>query len=121
METLAKVLLVLVGVLHLWFLVMEMVLWSRPFGQKRFRLSPEKAAMTKDLAANQGLYNGFLAAGLLWAAFAPPHLAFPLRMFFTGCVLVAGLYGGLTTLRPILYLQALPGALALLASLLAGR
>jgi len=119
MEIVARSLLVLVGLLHLGFLYMEMVLWSTPAGQKRFRLTPEKAAATKELAANQGLYNGFLAAGLFWAAFAPEPLAGPLRLFFGGCVVAAGLYGGLTTLRSILYLQALPGALALLASLLA--
>ena len=120
MEIAAKSLLVLNGALHVFFLVLEMVLWTRPYGMKRFNLTPEKAEATKVLAANQGLYNGFLAAGLFWSAFASAPLATPLRLFFAGCVLVAGLYGGATASRSIFFVQAVPGALALVVSLLAG-
>lgn len=119
MEIAAKALLVLAGALHVFFLVLEMVLWSRPYGLKRFKMTPEKAEATRVLAANQGLYNGFLAAGLLWSAVAPEPLASPLRLFFSGCVVVAGLYGGATASRSIFFFQAVPGALALLASLAA--
>jgi putative membrane protein len=119
MEIAAKSLLVITGGLHVFFLVLEMVLWSKPAGLKRFKMTPEKAEATKVLAANQGLYNGFLAAGLFWSAFAPEPLASPLRLFFTGCVVVAGLYGGATASRGIFIFQALPGALALLAAIAA--
>jgi len=120
MEIAAKALLVITGALHVFFLVLEMVLWSRPYGMKRFKMTPEKAEATKVLAANQGLYNGFLAAGLFWSAMAAEPLATPLRLFFSGCVLVAGLYGGATASRSIFFFQAVPGALALVASLVAG-
>jgi putative membrane protein len=119
MEIAAKSLLAFTGVLHVFFLVLEMVLWSKPYGMKRFKMTPEKAEATKVLAANQGLYNGFLAAGLFWSAFAPEPLASPLRLFFGGCVVVAGLYGGATAARSIFFVQAVPGALALVASILA--
>jgi putative membrane protein len=116
LKTLAVVLVALVALLHVWFLVMEMFLWNRPFGHKRFRMSPEKAEMTASLAANQGLYNGFLAAGLVWGLLQrDPEQARAIQTFFLACVGVAGLYGGITTLRPILYIQALPAALALAA------
>jgi putative membrane protein len=119
MEILANVLVGFVALLHLYFLVLEMFLWTKPLGLKVFRNTPEKAETTKVLAANQGLYNGFLAAGLFWSAVAPEPLASPLRLFFAGCVLVAGLYGGATASRSIFFFQAVPGALALLASLMA--
>jgi len=119
MEIAAKSLLALTGVLHVFFLVLEMVLWSKPYGMKRFKMTPEKAEATKVLAANQGLYNGFLAAGLFWSAMAPEPLASPLRLFFAGCVVVAGVYGGATASRSIYFVQAVPGALALLASIAA--
>ena len=114
MKTAETVLLLVVAVLHLWFLVLEMFLWARPFGRRTFALSAEKAEATKVLAANQGLYNGFLAAGLVLAALGPPALqAFEVKVFFTACVAVAGLYGGLTASRAILVVQLLPGLLAL--------
>src|SRR4051812_26394650 len=119
MEIAAKSLLALTGALHVFFLVMEMVLWTKPYGMKRFKMTPEKAEATRVLASNQGLYNGFLAAGLFWSAFAAEPMASPLRLFFTGCVVVAGLYGGATASRSIFFFQALPGALALLASIAA--
>ena len=109
LDPLATIAVVLVAVLHLWFLVLEMFLWDRPLGRRSFNLSAEKAAATKSLAMNQGLYNGFLAAGLLWGVTAGAQV----QIFFLGCVIVAGAFGALTASRKILYVQALPGVLAL--------
>jgi putative membrane protein len=113
MGTASQVLAALVAVEHLYFLVLEMFLWTRPAGLRAFRQTREQAEASRVLAANQGLYNGFLAAGLVWSLLAPPELARPLRIFFLGCVIVAGLYGGATASRKILVLQALPAAVAL--------
>lgn len=115
--TLSLLLIAFVALQHVGFLVLEMFLWQKPVGRKIFRLSPEDAATTAVLAANQGLYNGFLAAGLawsLWSAVMNPPMFVPLATFFLGCVLVAGLYGGATAARSILLVQALPAAIALL-------
>ena len=114
MHTAAVAALVVVAVLHLLFLVLEMFLWTKPTGRRIFGLSRELADASAKLAANQGLYNGFLAAGLLWGAFGAfaGNDALLIRLFFTGCVVVAGLYGGITTKRSILWTQALPGAIA---------
>ena len=103
----------LVALLQAYFLVLEMFLWATPFGQKTFGRSKAQQEETKILAANQGLYNGFLAAGLVWAFFLEPAQAFAVRVFFLACVLVAGLYGAATAARKILFVQALPAALAL--------
>jgi len=111
MSTLATVLTVLVALLHVWFMVLEMALWTRPLGLKTFRMSPEKAETTRVLAANQGLYNGFLAAGLLWGALWLHD--WRVIAFFLACVIVAGIFGALTVSRRILWIQALPAALAL--------
>ena len=111
----ADLAVLIVALLHLWFLVLEMFLWDKPFGRRTFRMSPEKAAATKQLAMNQGLYNGFLAAGLLWGLLAGDDV----KIFFLACVIVAGVYGGLTAKASILYVQALPGLVALLAVLAA--
>ncbi len=103
----------LVALLHVYFLVLEMFLWTKPAGLKAFGLTPERAEASKVLAANQGLYNGFLAAGLLWSLLAGengPHLA----LFFLSCVIIAGLYGAATASRKILYFQALPAIVALI-------
>jgi putative membrane protein len=110
-----KGLVLLVALQHVWFLVLEMFLWTRPIGLRTFRQTPDEARATAVLAANQGLYNGFLAAGLVWAAFAGPGTAPGLQTFFLGCVLVAGIYGGLTASRAILVVQGIPAALALLS------
>lgn len=118
MTTLANVAIVLVALLHVAFLVLEMFLWSKPIGHRVFGLPPETMASSAPLAANQGLYNGFLAAGLLWSVFAGPP-GFSLKVFFLGCVIVAGLFGAVTAKRSILWLQAMPGAMALLLVLLA--
>ncbi|GAB4518900.1 MAG: DUF1304 domain-containing protein [Haliangiales bacterium] len=120
MKLTAKLLTILIGLEHLWILVLEMFLWTTPMGHKAFNLTPEFAEASATLAANQGLYNGFLAAGLLWSAFRTRD-AVPLRLFFLGCVLVAGVYGGLTAKTSILYIQALPATLGLIAVLLAAR
>ena len=108
----ATVLVVLVAVLHAYFLVLEMFLWDKPFGLKTFRNTPEFAAASKVLAANQGLYNGFLAAGLFWGlALGAGGTA--VKLFFLGCVLVAGLYGAATAARKILFVQAVPAIIGI--------
>jgi putative membrane protein len=111
----ANLLVALVALLHVYFLVLEMFLWTRPLGLKTFRNSPEKAAESAVLAANQGLYNGFLAAGLVWGLVqGVPAFAFQIKVFFLLCVIVAGVYGAATVSRRILYVQAAPAALALI-------
>ncbi|WP_242111429.1 DUF1304 domain-containing protein [Luteimonas aquatica] len=117
MSGIAAALVVLVALLHLYFLVLEMFLWTRPLGLKVFRNTPEKAELTRVLAANQGLYNGFLAAGLLWGLAGDQR---EVQLFFLGCVVVAGLYGAYSVSRRILYVQALPALLAIAALLAAG-
>jgi putative membrane protein len=106
----------LVAALHLYFLVLEMFLWTTPVGQKVFGRTAEEQEASKVLAANQGLYNGFLAAGLVWSLVGG-SVAIPIRTFFLGCVVVAGIYGGLTATRKILIVQAVPAALGLVATL----
>jgi putative membrane protein len=118
MTILAAVLIGITAVLHAWFLVLEMFLWQKPLGLRTFRLSPETARITATLAANQGLYNGFLAAGLVWGLVAPEPIGFQVRLFFLACVIVAGVYGAATVQRGILFVQTLPAALALGAVLL---
>jgi len=115
MSIIAKVLIALVALEHIYFLVLEMFLWTTPRTRAAFGMSAEQAEQTKVLAGNQGLYNGFLAAGLIWSLIAPLAYAAALALFFLACVLVAGIYGGLTANRRIWVLQALPAALALLA------
>ena len=112
MEILANVLIGLVAALHAYFLVLEMFLWNTPTGHKAFGLEPAFAEESKSLAANQGLYNGFLVAGLVWGLVDD---RFDVKVFFLLCVIVAGLYGAATVSRRILLIQALPAALALLA------
>ena len=111
----ANVLVALVAALHVYFLVLEMFLWTKPLGLKTFRNTPEKAADSAVLAANQGLYNGFLAAGLLWGLVGGnPGFAFQIKTFFLLCVITAGVYGAVTVSRRILYVQAVPAAVALI-------
>jgi putative membrane protein len=109
----ANVLIALIALLHLWFLILEMFLWTRPSGRRAFGLSEEFAEQSRALAANQGLYNGFLVAGLAWGLWLG-HEGTAVKVFFLGCVLVAGVFGGLTAARKILWIQALPAAIALL-------
>jgi putative membrane protein len=117
----SQVLTGLVAALHVYFLVLEMFLWTTPFGRKTFKRSAAEQEATKILAGNQGLYNGFLAAGLVWSLVASEVLATPLRVFFLACVVIAGIYGALTAARQILFVQALPAAAALAVTWLAYR
>ena len=114
MTFIANFLVAVVAALHVFLLVLEMFLWDKPLGLTIFRNSIEKAKDSKVLAANQGLYNGFLAAGLVWGLFhSTPGFAFQIKAFFLLCVIVAGAYGAATVSRRILYVQAAPAALAL--------
>jgi len=108
----ADVIVGLVAALHIYFLILEMFLWDKPMGMRAFGQTLEKARLTKVLAANQGLYNGFLAAGLVWGL-AKGSAGLEIKTFFLGCVLVAGLYGAATASRKILFIQAMPAALGL--------
>lgn len=101
-----------VGLLHVYFLVLEMFLWDKPTGRRVFGHSKEQAAATKVLAANQGLYNGFLAAGLVWGLLLGAA-GFDVKVFFLACVVVAGVFGAATASRRILFVQALPAAIGL--------
>jgi len=112
MTTAANIAIALVALLHLYFLVLEMFLWDKPFGRRAFKLTPEFAAASKGLAANQGLYNGFLAAGLSWGLVLGAA-GIDVKVFFLACVIVAGLFGGATVNRNILFVQAVPGIIAL--------
>lgn len=119
MSTLALVLVAIVAAEHVWFLILEMFLWRTPIGITTFDNTQEFADASAALAANMGLYNGFLAAGLVWSLFSAPH-GFALKVFFLGCVIVAGLYGAATVHKRIALVQALPAALALAAAWAAG-
>jgi putative membrane protein len=112
MRTVADILIAVIALLHVYFLVLEMFLWDKPYGLKAFGMTADKAAASKVLAMNQGLYNGFLAAGLAWGL-ALGAAGVPVKLFFLACVLVAGVFGGLTASRKILWVQALPAAIAL--------
>jgi putative membrane protein len=112
MNTAGRVAIAVVALLHLYFLVLEMFLWTKPAGLRAFGNTPEKAEMTRVLAANQGLYNGFLAAGLIFSLLIG-HEGFHVAIFFLCCVIIAGLYGAATASRKILYVQAVPGIIAL--------
>jgi putative membrane protein len=117
-KAIANVLTGLVALSHLGFLVLEMFFWDHPLGRRIFGMTPEVSASSAALAANQGLYNGFLAAGLVWALWAD---RLELKIFFLGCVVVAGAFGGMTAKTSILFTQALPAALALGLVVLASR
>jgi putative membrane protein len=114
---LANILIGVVAVLHLAFLVLEMFFWDHPVGRKIFGLTPELSAGSKALAANQGLYNGFLAAGLVWGLASGRA---DVKVFFLACIVIAGIYGGITAKRSILVTQGLPAALALALLLVSG-
>jgi len=117
MHVVAQIAIALVALLHAWILVLEMFFWNTPRGHKAFGLDPAFAASTKVMAANQGLYNGFLAAGLVWALLLGAA-GTSVATFFLGCIVVAGIFGALTSSRKILFVQALPGAVALALVLL---
>ncbi|MEK7811336.1 MAG: DUF1304 domain-containing protein [Pseudomonadota bacterium] len=112
MALFANIIVALVALLHVYFLVLEMFLWDKPFGLRIFRMTKEVAQASKTLAANQGLYNGFLAAGLLWGLILGTE-GTHIKVFFLACVLVAGLYGAATVGRKIFFIQALPAAVGL--------
>lgn len=114
MTVVITALIVYVIIFHVWAMVLEMFLWTKPLGRKTFGLSKEDAETSKTLAANQGLYNGFLAAGLaLSFCVASPDTAFTLQVFFLACVSLAGLYGGITATMSILFMQGIPAMIAL--------
>lgn len=119
MSTLASIVIAIIALMHLWFLVLEMFLWNKPTGLRAFGLTPEFAEQSKVIAANQGLYNGFLAAGLIWGLIlgGTPE-GTHVKSFFLACVLVAGLYGGFTATRKVLWIQAAPALVGLVLVLL---
>jgi len=106
----SNIVIAVVAILHLGFLVLEMFFWNHPVGRKTFKLTKEVSESSATLAANQGLYNGFLAAGLIWGLISGE---FSVKLFFLSCVLIAGIFGGFTAKRSILYIQALPALLGL--------
>ena len=116
MLMLANILVAFVALSHIGFLVLEMAFWDHPVGRRIFGMTAEQSASSKTLAANQGLYNGFLAAGLVWGLASGSA---DVKLFFLSCIVIAGLYGGLTAKRSILITQALPAALALACLLVA--
>jgi putative membrane protein len=120
MSTLSNLLVLVVALLHGYFLVLEMFLWDTPYGRRTFGTTPEVAKSSKVLAANQGLYNGFLAAGLVWGLVAG-NAGVSIQIFFLACVMAAGVFGAATASRKILFVQALPAAVALLLVLLGRR
>ena len=114
MSAIANALVALVAALHVYFMILEMFFWTKPLGLKTFRNSPEKAADSAVLAANQGLYNGFLAAGLVWGLIEHvPAFALQIKTFFLLCVIIAGIFGAATVSRRILLVQAAPAMIAL--------
>lgn len=120
MTTAANVVVLFVGLLHVYIMVLEMFLWDKPMGLRAFNQTPESAAASKVLAANQGLYNGFLAAGLFWGL-GLGAAGTGVKTFFLACVLVAGLYGAATANRKILFIQAVPAAIGLALLFIATR
>ena len=112
MTIIITLLISIIILLHVYFLVLEMFLWDTPYGRKAFGLSKEFATQSKVLAANQGLYNGFLAAGLVWGLLAGDN-GLVIKVFFLACITIAGIFGGLTANKKILFVQALPAAIAL--------
>ena len=113
MKKITMIMIAFVALEHLYFLVLEMFLWTTPIGLKTFGLTAEFAEQSASLAANQGLYNGFLAAGLIWSMIKKED-TFPVQAFFLSCVIVAGVFGAITVKTSILYVQAIPALVALL-------
>lgn len=114
---LATILIALVAIIHVYILILEMFLWDTRTGRKAFNLSPEFSRDTRVLAANQGLYNGFLAAGLLWGLWLG-DAGFQIKLFFLACVAISGVFGAATASKKILYVQALPALIAMVALLM---
>lgn len=115
----ARVLVALVALEHVWFALLEMVFWTRPLGRKTFGTTDDFARESAPLAMNQGLYNLFLVAGLAWSLVAPAPIGRPVSIFFLACVVIAGVFGGITVNKRILFAQAGPAAVALALVLLA--
>ncbi len=113
------VLVAFVAFEHIWFLLLEMFLWTKPIGLRTFHQTAERAEVTRTLAANQGLYNGFLAAGLVWGLVAEPAASPAILTFFLACVVVAGIFGAATVSRRIFFIQAMPAAFALVLNVTA--
>ena len=120
LKKIATALVALVAIEHMYILVLEMFLWTKPAGLRAFALTQEFADQTAVLAANQGLYNGFLAAGLIWSLTRKED-GLPIRVFFLSCVIVAGVFGAITAKPSILFVQAAPALIALVVTLLARR
>ena len=120
MATVAAVLVALVAAIHVYIVILEMVLWRTPRGLQAFGTTQAFADESATLAANQGLYNGFLVAGLAWGLLASDPVGFQVKLFFLGCVIVAGVFGAATVNRRILFVQAVPALIALVAVLAAG-
>lgn len=118
MKAFSTVMITLVGIFHVGFLILESFLWDTPTGKKIFHMTDQAAAATKVLAMNQGLYNGFLAAGLFWGAVSGDA---KISTFFLVCVIVAGIVGALTASKNIIYVQALPAVIALVALYLSNK
>jgi putative membrane protein len=118
MALLSTILTAFVALEHAGFMVLEMFMWTKPMGLKTFGQTLEQARQSAPLAANQGLYNGFLSAGLVWSLVAPAQIAVPVRVFFLACVVVAGVFGAATAKRSILFVQALPAAIALVVTII---
>ena len=114
MKIVGTILIVIVALQHLYFLVLEMFLWTKPLGLKTFRMSIEDAMVSKALAQNMGLYNGFLAAGLFWSLTLPDPMSKSVALFFLSCIIVAAVFGGFTASMAILFVQGIPALLALL-------
>jgi putative membrane protein len=112
--------IVVIALLHLWFLILEMFLWDKPIGLRAFGQTNEAATASKILAANQGLYNGFLSAGLIWGLILGAD-GFDIKLFFLCCILIAGIFGAITANRKILFIQALPVAVGLVLLFLSGQ
>ncbi|THF51005.1 DUF1304 domain-containing protein [Allorhizobium terrae] len=121
MSIIANIFVALIALEHFYILVLQMFMWTSPRGRKAFRMSPQKAEATQVMAANQGLYNGILVAGLVWSLVQrDPMFAFQLKLFFVGAVITAGLYGGLTVSRRIAMVQGVPAIITFVLVLLAG-
>jgi putative membrane protein len=119
MNIFAGLMVALVALLHLYFLILEMYFWEKPLGLRTFGIKPEFAKATRSLAANQGLYNGFLAAGLMWGLILGSE-GYSIKIFFLACVIVAGIFGAVTANRKILYVQALPAIIAMILTWMTG-
>jgi putative membrane protein len=120
MATVAAVLVAIVAAIHVYIVILEMLLWRTPRGLQAFGTTQAFADQSATLAANQGLYNGFLVAGLVWGLLAADPIGYQVKLFFLGCVIVAGVFGAATVSRRILLVQAAPAALALVAVLATG-